>query len=116
MEKNTRGELCGAVATGRDVLPIIRSPAPILKIKSWHFPMPLSRQGGEELCRDGFLFTPRDQLGREKPRRPGREPVVLVDRLVCLPQKELAAKALFGVGCRVINRFTASSSVKAKAG
>jgi hypothetical protein len=35
---------------------------------------------------------------------------------VCLPQKELAAKALFGVGCRVINRFTASSSVKAKAG
>jgi hypothetical protein len=41
---------------------------------------------------------------------------VLVDRLVRLPQKELAAKALFGVGCRVINRFTASSSVKAKAG
>jgi hypothetical protein len=63
-----------------------------------------------------FFPKPWKQLGREKPRRPGREPVVLVDRLVCLPQKELAAKALFGVGCRVINRFTASSSVKAKAG
>jgi hypothetical protein len=113
MGKNPRGELGGAVAAGRHLSPIIRSPAPILKIKSWHFSKPLSRQRVRTFARDGFLSHPLAQFGREKSHRPGGEAVVLADRLVWVSQKELAAKALFGVGCRVINRFAATGSAKA---